>query len=383
MTPWFLETSFFQNPYPVYRRLREEAPVLWDEHLGWLVTGYAEVGTLLKEDRLSNEVFPMFAGPDARLPAFEQTSPFWILYRDPPVHTRLRKQVTSVFSARFIRSLEEQTRLEVNTLLEALPARADLVEMLGMPLPALVMAEVLGAPRQDLPLFYRWGHLVSSLVGAAERTSELLDQADAAVAEMNDYFGRLLAAPDRLVAAMLGARMEPREVVSMCSLLLLAGHDTTANLICNGLLALLNDQAAHTRLVRQPDLIDNALEEFLRFDSPSQVAARLVREPMAFDGYEFEPGQVVNLYMGAANRDPAQFDHPDRLDFDRPHYLHLAFGHGRHYCVGAVLARLVGRIALSETVRRFPRMRAQESDPPREKNLVLRRLQRLWVDLDG
>ncbi|MGE0489954.1 MAG: cytochrome P450 [Vulcanimicrobiota bacterium] len=383
MTSWFLETSFFQDPYPVYQRLREQAPILWDEQLGWLVTGYAENALLLKDDRLSNEVFPMFAGSGVRLPAFEHTSPYWILYRDPPVHTRLRKQVTSVFSARFIRSLEERTRLEVAGLLDGLQAEADLVEQLGMPLPALVMAEVLGAPRQDLPLFYRWGHLVSSLVGAAERSDELLAAADAAVAEMNDYFERLLTTSRGLIPALLGAGMERPEVVSMCSLLLLAGHDTTANLICNGLLALLNDPAAHIRLVRQPDLIDNAVEEFLRFDSPSQVAARLVRETICLDGHEFREGQVVNLYMAAANRDPTQFEHPDQLDFHRPHYLHLAFGHGRHYCVGAVLARLVGRIALAETVRRFPRMRVRESDPPRDQNLVLRRLQRLWVELGG
>ncbi|MEU3501205.1 cytochrome P450 [Streptomyces hundungensis] len=362
-----LGEDFTRDPYPVYAELRGRGPVhrirMPEGAEAWLVVGYEAGRAALADDRLSKEWRNAAPG----LGVQQVSSGITMLSSDPPDHTRLRKLVTREFTPRRIESLaprvREMTDAFVDAMLAAPDRRADLVEALSFPLPITVICELIGVPALDQEQFREWSNISVS--------APALDDRLAAAAAVKEYLTRLLADKrahpgDDLVSALIraadeegGDHLSHDELLGMVWLLLIAGHETTVNLISNGMLALLGhpDQLAALR-ADFDGLIDNAVEEMLRYDGPVETpTARFTREPVEIAGTLVPGGgQLVLVALADADRDPARFAEPDRFDIRRDARGHVAFGHGIHYCLGAPLARLEARIAVRTLLDRCPEL---------------------------
>ncbi|MFH8711912.1 cytochrome P450 [Streptomyces zaomyceticus] len=359
------EPRFLQNPCPAYAATRSISPVRPVHGSGgrpsYLVTGYAEAREALGDARLSKDTAVFFAGTGSRRrlhPAVAHT----MLACDPPHHTRLRKLVTKAFTTGAVARLRPFIAHVTDELLDQWPADGtfDFVAGLAVPLPVVVICELLGVPGADRRDVQRWS---AQLFAAGE--PDVIDTASHAMA---DYMTGLVATKrrdpgssllDRLIAARDGDdHLSEAELVSLAVLLLVAGHETTTNALGNALLALLRHPAALDRLRRKPDDISAALDELLRYESAVSTATfRFTTEAVTLGGTEIPVGVPVLVALGAANRDPARFPEPDRLDLDRNATAHLAFGHGIHRCVGAPLAKAEAEIALRALLTRFPGIR--------------------------
>jgi cytochrome P450 len=308
-----------------------------------------------------------------------------MLFVDPPDHTRLRTLVNKAFTPAAIGRLRSRVEELTAQLLDRVAdaGELDLVDDLAYPLPVTVICELLGVPAQDQTRFRAWSgalvHLLDPLVA-----TDTLQRALAARTALRGYLGALVAqrraypAEDLLTALVAaedqGHRLSEPELVSMCLLLLIAGHETTVNLIANGTLALLTNPAQRDRLAADPRLAASAVEELLRYDSPVQLTARHVLADLEVGGRRVGEGETVLAVLGAANRDPAQFPEPDRLDLARSLNRHLAFGGGIHFCLGAPLARMEAQIALTALLGRFPRLCLGDSPPTWRDTVTLRGL---------
>ncbi len=314
-----------------------------------------------------------------------------MLFVDPPRHTRLRNLVSKGFTPRRVQHLRPRVEAIVTELVDQAEDRGcmDLMADLAVPLPIIVIAELLGVPVEDRDRLKVWSDNAALLLDGTLRDDHL------AVAvpnflELIDYLKHVIEArrkepQDDLISALVAAQdaddsLDDYEVLATCALILGAGHETTTNLIGNGMWALLRDPEAFRRLASEPGLLPSAVEELLRFDSPVQVTSRVPLEDVEIQGVVIPKGDEVNTLIGSANRDPAQFPDPDRLVLDRPENRHLAFGHGPHFCLGAPLARLEGEIAFGALARRFPEMRLERDPPPRRAGFVLRGLKSLPVN---
>ena len=379
-----------QDPYPDYARLRERSPVHRSRLLkGWVFSRYADVDAVLRDHRrfssdprkrnLSRRQKATLPGPDD----------YTMLFIDPPDHTRLRGLVNKAFTRRAVNALEPHIRGLVNSMLDAVdPSGFDLMEAVANPLPVIVIAEMLGVPAEDRARFRVWSaqraRLLEPTIGARER--EVAAEAGKA---FNDYFAPIIqarrAAPeDDIVSALAQAEEEgdvltEREMLNMLRLLLIAGNETTTNLIGNGLLALLRNPGELERLRADPGLIPSAVEELLRFDSPVQTDFRGALEDCEVNGAPVRRGENVFLLIGSANRDPAVFEEPDRLDVGRSGASHVSFGRGIHHCLGAPLARLEGRVFFEVLLERFASMRLLAERPAYRGGVVLRGLRSLPV----
>ncbi|MFJ9936831.1 cytochrome P450 [Streptomyces virginiae] len=365
MTNPLQDPRFFQDPYPTYAKLRsagpvQKVPVGSGGHHSYVVTGYAEAREAFADPRLSKDTGRFFAGrPSGRNlhPAVSES----MLATDPPQHTRVRKAVGSAFTAGPVARLRPYITDVVDGLLSDWEPgmQVDLVAGLAVPLPVTVICELLGVPDSDRSTVAQW----SNDLFAAGRP----DRIDSASHSVAGYMAELVAskrsAPDgRLLhdLVVLGdeGRITEAEVVSLAVLLLVAGHETTTNFIGNALLALMRQPDALARLREAPELIPTALDELLRLDSPVGIATfRHSTEALTLGGTDIPAGVPVLIAPGAANRDPARFACPDRLDLAREATSHLAFGHGIHRCLGAPLARAEGEIALRAVLTRFPAIR--------------------------
>ncbi len=305
-----------------------------------------------------------------------------MLVADPPDHTRLRTLVQKAFTPRMVERLRPRIETLVEEALNAAGERGgmDLVADLAYPLPVTVIAELLGVPVEDRAAFRRWSDaLVGALdpVAPANRRGAVLAARDALHAYLRQVIAERRADPrDDLISRLVeaeeqGDRLSGPELLAMGVLLLVAGHETTVNLISNGVNALLNHPDQLARLHREPELIEPAVEELLRYDSPVQLTGRVALEALELGGQRVEPGQMVTLMLGAANRDPRVFADPGRLDLGRDPNPHLAFGRGIHFCLGAPLARLEGQIAIGALIRRFPGLRLA-GVPERRPTVTLR-----------
>ncbi len=386
-----LSAQMAQDPYPFYAALRARGQVHRSRLLNaWMFTRHGDVDAIMRDHRhfgsdprrgtLSPRQMAMLPPPDE----------FTMLFLDPPDHTRLRALVNKAFTPRAVNALEPQIRGIMGGLLDDIddPGGFDLMPAVAQPLPVIVIAEMLGVPPQDREQFKTWSaqraRLLEPTIGRRER------EAGAAASRAFDaYFRKIIEARradprDDILSALVqaedeGERLTERETLNMLRLLLIAGNETTTNLIGNGVLALLRSPDQLRRLRDDPALIPSAVEELLRFDSPVQTDFRRVLEDCEVNGFPVRKRDNVVLLMGAANRDPDAFDDPDRLDVGRDQGPHLSFGRGIHHCLGAPLARLEGRIALEMLLERFAVIGLATHRPRFRRTIVLRGLESLPI----
>jgi len=390
LTP--LDPAFRANPYPVLARLRAREPVHYDDVIKrWVLTRGGDVESLLRDRTMAKDGRKANEGTYMRLIASSpEGRDFGILLLDPPEHTRLRSLVSKAFTPRAVERLAPRIREIIDELLAAVAGRDcfDLIEALAGPLPVIVIAEMLGIDPTDRADFKRWSEAT-----AMGFNPMLTDDQRAALArqnaELDAYLERVIAERrarpgSDLVSALIaveeaGHQLSDGEIVTMCVLLLAAGNVTTTDLIGNGVWTLLRHPDELRKLRQDPSLIDNAVEEILRFESPVVETARIATEDMAVGGCPIRRGESVLLSLAAANRDADVCPEPDRFDVTRPNVQHYSFGAGVHFCLGAPLARLEARLAIAALLERFPNLRL--ADEPLEWRAVpaFRGLARLSV----
>ncbi len=392
-----LAAEFRANPHPAYARLRAEDPVHWSPFLGfWVLTRYADCASVLRDgkrfsadphDLAIYEALMQSLGEDRPLGKMQRK---WLLLLNPPDHTRLRTLVTKAFTPRVVENLRPRIQAIVDGLLDKVQdaGAMDVIADLSYPLPVTVIAEMLGVPAEDCEMFKVWTTDLARTLDPI-LSPEVLDAGDAAAIAFSDYFKALVAKRRKdpqadlfsalVVAEEQGDRLTEEELIATAVLLFGAGHETTMNLIGNGLLALFRHPDQLAKLKADPTLIPNAIEEFLRFDGPVQMTARTALADLDIGGKTIAKGQQAILALTAANRDPAQFTDPDRFDITRKDNTHIAFSHGIHYCLGAPLARVEAQLAIATLLRRFPHLHLATEDLEWREMVTLRGLKSLPI----
>ncbi len=377
--------QFREDPYPLYRYLHAAAPVQWNDVLdAWTLVRYADVVESLTDPRFTAD---RTAEVDEGYTIAKS-----MLVSDPPDHTRLRALVQKAFTPRMVEQLRPRIGSIVRELIDRIATRGgpfDIITDLAYPLPVVVIAELLGVPAEDRETFRDWSaDLAASLDPLVSQ--EVGQRATLAREGLHAYLRGIIAERRRaprsdLISALVaveerGEILSEPELVVMCTLLLIAGHETTVNLIGNGMLALIQHPDQYAQLRESPGLIGAAVEELLRFDSPVQLTGRIASEPLEIGGQHIEAGQWVLPLLGAANRDPQQFAEPEQLDLTRNPNPHLGFGRGIHFCLGAPLARLEGQVAIAALVQRFRHLELAGT-PVRRDQITLRGMKSLPVSM--
>lgn len=389
--------EFVDNPYPAYRQLHELGPCFAVPDTATLVVvGYQATQALLRDRRLGHgyrERMQAELGPDVftNNPAYRSLGNS-ILLLDPPDHKRIRGLVARAFDARRTEAMRPRIRRLAHELIDSFQERGegDLIRLFNHPLPVLVICEMLGIPEADRSRFTRDSRVAGRIIDPTPLSPEELARANAGSQQNHDYFAHLLdqrrsKPEDDLLTALVHAETEEGqlsydELIANVSLLFGAGHETTVNLIGNGLLALWQNPEQLARLRTDPSLLPGAVDEILRYDSSVQLTARNALEPFSFDGHDINTGDQVLTLLAAANRDPAVFTDPDRFDVSRREAKPLSFGGGIHFCLGAQLARIETEEALGALFERLPKLELLELDAPRRKpTITLRGLERLPV----
>ena len=399
-----LDPGVRPDPYPLYARLREQAPFRLGPAPVVVLASHADCTAMLRNPQASvdrsratlpvgraalRELLPPDAPSSLDEPAF--------LFRDPPDHTRLRRLVSKAFTARVVQRLQPRIAALVDDVLDrvAETGSLDVVADLAYPLPVTVICELLGVPLEDEPMFRRWSALLARsldpVFAMTGRRPDDLDEFLAAAVDVHRYFGRLVAARragagDDLLSGLIEARdagdeLSTDELISTCVLLLIAGHETTVNLIANGALALLRDPAVLAALRGDPSLGTGVVEETLRHDPPVQLVVRVAGQAQRMSEVDIDSGDLVLMLLAAAQRDPVAYADPDRFD-PRREPKHLAFGMGAHFCLGAPLARLEGRLALTRLAQRVSAPRLLADPPPYKENAALRGPSAMPVEFD-
>jgi pimeloyl-[acyl-carrier protein] synthase len=364
--------EFRANPYPIYHLLRGAMPVLKTPIGAWLISRYADGDAILVDKRFATIDLSRI-GQAAQLgdaPVLQQAREVMgrtMLFMDPPRHGRIRGLVSKAFSPRMVESLRPRIQRIADDLLARFETRGkiDLIREFAYPLPVIVIAEMLGVPAEDRELFRRWITDLAPLIDFVQNL-ETVERAIDAMGQTRDYFIKLVDERRKrpagdLVSTLIAAeergdRLTLDEMLANIVLLLGAGHETTANLIGNGMYALLRNRGELERLRREPALIAGAIEECLRYDAPVQATGRRAVENVGMGGFTIPKGDHVIVLIGACNRDPVRFPEPDRFDITRADNDHLAFGGGIHNCLGANLARAEGQIAIGSLLARYPKI---------------------------
>jgi cytochrome P450 len=384
-----------QDPFPLYAWLRDHDPVHWSESLNaWVITRYEDVAWVFdRPETFSSDRFrkidERYVSQRPAVRAVAEVLGHWLVFRDPPDHDRLRRLLQSSFTPKQLESSRERVQRTVDALLDRVVPRGtmDFIRELAFPLPAIVIAGLVGAPEQDLEAIKTWSDRLAAYLGGAVDERDNFADASAGVAGLADYFGVLLRDRERhprddLMSLLLRAEHEGDhltrdEVVANCILLLFAGHETTTNLLGNGLFHLLRHPAQAALLRADPGLLHGAVEELLRYDGPVPATVKVATEDVTWHGRTIRRGDMVVPSMAAANRDPKQFPDPDVLDVRRQPERHVAFAAGMHFCLGAWLARLEARIVLDAVFRRLPQLALTLTEPRWKPMLFLRGLEAL------
>lgn len=373
-----LEAEYLSNPYPLYHQLRALDPVLWEENASyWLVTSHAAVMAGLRDQRLSAQRMNIETGwipaelKDTLEPPISALTR-QMLFLDPPDHSRLRGLVAKAFTPRMIEKLRPRIQQIVDELLAPVKAKGqmEVISEFAYPLPAIVIAEMLGVPPEDRERFTLWTRNFGALLDGGDgngMTFEELTQALQGVNEFMEYFRVIIHEQrqhprENLLQAMQeaeeqGDMLSEEELLGNCVLLLAAGHGTTTHLLGNGLFALLRNPEQMERLRADPTLLPLAVAELLRYDSPVQLTSRIAKADLRIGDKEIRAGQEIMFSLGAANHDPAQFAQPDMLILDREENRHLSFGQGIHFCLGAPLARMEAEIAFGSLLKQLTKLR--------------------------
>ncbi len=394
-----LHPDVIADPHTYFQHLRDTDPVHWN-HLwnGWVMTRYDDVAAAFQDPRLS---------ADRITPSLNRLSPGkleerrtiytvlskWMAFNDPPIHTRLRMLMNKAFTPKAISRLEPRIGEIADQLLTQLDSKTqvDVVSEFAYLVPVLVIADLLGIPVDDRDLIKGWSDDLMLLVFGAVDVSDRHARAEKGLQEMHAYLSQMIEdrrehPKDDLLSSIAAASegedvLTTDEAVAMCTLLLFAGHETTTNLIANGVLTLLRNPAELARLRQDASLLPSAVEEILRFEGPSKSLIRIAKESFELRGKSIQEGQRVLLVQAAANRDGEQFDHPNRFDVARSPNSHLGFGRGIHYCLGAPLARLEGEIAIGRLIARFASMHLGETEVQWQPTLINRSLKQLLVEV--
>lgn len=376
---WIDAEGFFDDPYPAYAHMREQAPLAWSERWGgWVLSRYDDVAAVLRTPKLYSSAGRIHYILD-RLPAevraettlLEAHYSVGIAHSDPPAHTRLRAILTPWFTPK----LMEEQRPRIQALADELCRRAaerahsedsaDFMAEVAYPLPAIIVLQMLGAPAEDAHLFHQWALDVNQLFAGGGRTTvEKMRAAQNGLREMRAYIGEMIAVRranptddllSRLVVAeQEGERLSDDELISTAVTLFVAGHETTTNLLGNGLVALLRNLSQLAQLRAEPQLMVGAVEEMLRYDTPVQRSWRIALEDHELHGQPIRAGEMLLVLIGSANRDPRIFIEPERFDIRRNAGRHLGFGFGIHFCLGAPLARIEAPEVFAALLRHFP-----------------------------
>ncbi len=392
------------NPFPEFARLRESDPVHWSPAMkAWIVTRYADVRQVALNNRQisADRLTPFFkANPEYRKGSIESLVRYlnhWMVFRDPPDHTRLRRLFNKAFTPTSVENLRPNIEDIVAHLIDRMQARAhageavDYIADFAYPLPASVIMDLLGVPRADLERVKLWSDDIALFIGTAQVAGNKYLRAEAGAKAMSGYFRALVEARtaeprDDMISKLVLARDEADalstdEIIGTCILLLFAGHETTTNLIGNGFLYSMKHRDQWDRLIADPALAPSAVEEYLRYDGPSGALARVASGDIEMAGKTIRAGERVFAFMNAANRDPEAFDDPERFDIGRPQNPHLTFGHGIHFCLGAPLARLEAQIAAVRLAERLPNIHLAYGEPEWHDSLILRGVKKLPVTL--
>ena len=390
------------DPYPFYKRLREEEPVHWSEAVdAWVLTRYDDVVAVLRDPRFSADrrgARNRYA-QEAMAAAEEHGGPLaranTMLTADPPEHTRMRLLISKAFLPRAVEKLRPHIQDIADELLDAAqdPGRLDILMDLAYPLPMIVIAELMGVPTEDRAQFKRWYDDVVATLGGGFAAPEVLERGAQIGQELAEYFREVIAdrrrEPREDLVSILVAGADEGDVLSegqllaTCVVALIAGNETTRNLIGNGMLALLRNPDQLQKLWQDRSLVESAVEEILRYAGPVQATARVATEDVQIDGRPVKKGQLVFIIVAAANRDPARFPDPEKLDITRRNNHHVAFGSGIHSCLGQPLARLEARIAFDTLARRIPNPRLAIDEVEWGPSFILRGLKSLPISFDA
>lgn len=393
--------GFLEDPYPTYREFLEAGKIHeldWGGRNLWTVFCYDDCLAALKDQRLSSRRMAALLAslPDderAQFSELQHVMGLWLLFMDAPEHSRLRKLMNKGFSPAAIELLRPQVEAIVDRMLNLMGnnSEVDLMPAIAHPLPVSVIAELLGIPDTMQTQLTEWSDAIATFIGNPMRTVEQTAAAQEAITSLTSYFRQVVAERrlhkrDDLISLLLeieadGETLTEDELYAQCVMLLFGGHETTRNLIGNGIYSLLRNPRELARLRDDPGLIRSGVEEMLRFDSPLQYLNRVAKEEVEICGVRIQPRSLVVIMLGAANRDPNRFRDPDTLDLGRLNNPHLAFGGGPHFCIGNQLARLEGQAAILRMIARFPNMRLADRLPTRAHNFSLRGFQSLPVSL--
>ncbi|HVE20450.1 MAG TPA: cytochrome P450 [Acidocella sp.] len=390
-----LRPEMLADPYPLFRRLRDESPVHEDENGGaWIVSRYRDVAFVLSDPRFSAaRLLDQDRDYDGDRPIRSALSR-QMLFLDPPDHTRLRKLFAKAFTPIRLESLRPHIQHIIDHLLDKAEISHGYINFIrdfAVPLPVTVIAQILGVPHEDRPLLLGWSGAFGQLISGRRLTAEEVQEADRGIREFIGYFQDLIdkrrrhpaddMLSDLVVVEEMGDRLSTEELIMNLILLLAAGHGTTTHLLGNGLLALLSHPAEWQRLVADQTIAPHAVSELLRFDAPVQVTGREALEDVELGGKIIRKGQRARVLLGSANRDEERFPAPDRLDLQRSDTRVMSFGHGIHTCLGAMLARLEAQIAFAELARRYPAAEFNPDTLQRSRSVSFRGLSRLDVRL--
>jgi pimeloyl-[acyl-carrier protein] synthase len=387
----FTTSEFFQNPYPFFEKLRSIHPIYYGNLLkypGWYVTGYNEAITILKDTRFKNRI--SLHQTSKKYEQLKNIQNDMMLFKNQPDHKRLRLLVNNVFTPRMVEKLHPYIRETVNELLLQVQNQKsmDVISDFAFPLASLIIAKILGVPVEERHQFREWAAILVQTIDFTRSRKNLIKGNDITII-LRNYFKELMEKrkqnpAEDLISLLIneeqhGDRLTDEELLATCILLVIAGHETTVNLISNSVLALLKNPDQMTVLKENPSLIENAVEEFLRYESPTQMTARIASEDIEIDQTTIKKGDQVYILLGAANRDPNKFADAHLLDITRSPNPHLAFGYGTHFCLGAPLARLEAQIAIQSLLQQMDNLQLASSDLPWRKLVGFRSLNELRI----